>query len=75
METEWMTAEQASNYLQVQKRSLLLWVRNGRMPAYALAGTKRRIWRFRKEDLDTALFANRVLPSDSPTVLAAEGRQ
>jgi excisionase family DNA binding protein len=72
--SEWMTAQEAAGYLKVEPRSLLRWVRQGRVQAYALSGTKRRVWRFRQADLDTALLSHPVLPSDSPTVLANEGR-
>jgi len=47
-----------------------LWVRQGKLQAYALSGTKRRIWRFRKEDLDSALLASPVISSKPPTVLS-----
>jgi excisionase family DNA binding protein len=64
MGTEWLTAEEAAEYLKVKKRSLLLWTRQGKVRGYALAGTKRRIWRYRKSDLDAALLANPVIVSD-----------
>lgn len=70
----WLTAAEAAAYLMVKPRSLLLWVRQGKIPAYALSGTRRRVWRFRREDLDSTLLAHPVLPSKSPTVLANEGR-
>ena len=54
----WLTATEAAAYLKVKPRSLLLWVRQGKVQAYALSGTKRRVWRFRKEDLDSALLSN-----------------
>jgi excisionase family DNA binding protein len=57
-------------YLKVKPRSLLLWVRQGTIKAYALSGTKRHIWRFRKEDLDAALMKLPVVPSGSLTVLS-----
>jgi excisionase family DNA binding protein len=66
---EWLTASEAAAYLRVKTRSLLLWVRQGKMQAYALSGTQRRIWRFRKADLDAALFAKPVLNSKPPAVL------
>jgi excisionase family DNA binding protein len=69
-----MTAAEAAEYLRVKVRTLLRWVREGKVQAYALSGTKRRVWRFRCEDLDTALFARPVIISESPTVLAHEGR-
>jgi excisionase family DNA binding protein len=72
--SDWLTAAEAAAYLKVKPRSLLLWVRQGKLPAYALSGTKRRVWRFRKEDLDSALRASPVIASKPPTVLA-ERRQ
>lgn len=71
--TEWLTVSEAADYLRVKPRSLLLWVRQGKIPAYALSGTRRRIWRFLREDLDRTLRAQVVLPSDPPTVLAHGG--
>jgi excisionase family DNA binding protein len=72
-QSDWLTASEAAGYLKVKPRSLLLWVRQGKMRAYALSGTKRRIWRFRKEDLDAALFASPVVPSEPLTVLSERG--
>jgi excisionase family DNA binding protein len=71
-QSDWLTVGEAAEYLKVKKRSLLLWVRQGKVKAYALSGTKRRIWRFRREDLDSALFAS-VVPSASPAVLNGRG--
>ncbi len=59
-QSAWLTATEAAAYLKVKPRSLLLWVRQGKVQAYALSGTKRRVWRFRKEDLDSALLSNSV---------------
>jgi excisionase family DNA binding protein len=72
-QSDWLTASEAAVYLKVKSRSLLLWVRQGKLQAYALSGTKRRVWRFRKEDLDSALFASPVIPSKPPTVPAHGG--
>ena len=63
LQSEWLTTEEASAYLKVKPRSLLLWVRRGKLPAYALSGTRRRVWRFRKEDLDGAVLARPVVSS------------
>jgi excisionase family DNA binding protein len=68
-QSEWLTAAEAATYLKVKPRSLLLWVRQGKVQAYALTGTQRRVWRFRKEDLDAALFSRPVVSSDAPAVL------
>jgi excisionase family DNA binding protein len=50
-QSEWLTADEAALYLKVRTRSLLRWVRLGSVRAYALSGTRRHVWRFRKEDL------------------------
>jgi excisionase family DNA binding protein len=68
-QSDWLTALEAAAYLKVKPRSLLLWVRQGKLQAYALSGTRRRVWRFRKEDLDSALLNSPVLPSKPLTVL------
>lgn len=70
--TQWLTVAEAAQYLQVKPRTLLLWVRQGRVQAYALSGTKRRVWRFCRADLDAALLAHPVIRSASPTVLSNE---
>lgn len=74
-DSQWLTATEAAAYLKVKVRTLLRWVREGQIQAYALSGTKRRIWRFLKPDLDTALLAHPVVASKSPTVLSAERRK
>jgi excisionase family DNA binding protein len=68
----WLTAVEAAQYLKVKVRTLLLWVRQGKVKAFALSGTKRRVWRFRRSDLDAALLESPVLPSQSPSVRPAE---
>jgi excisionase family DNA binding protein len=70
--SEWLTASEASAYLKVKARTLLLWVRQGKVKAFALSGIKRRVWRFRRADLDAALLESAVLPSESPSVRPAE---
>jgi excisionase family DNA binding protein len=64
----WLTADEAAVYLKVKTRSLLRWVREGKIRAYALTGTKRRIWRFLRSDLDATLLANAVLPSTTSSL-------
>ena len=70
---EWLTAVEAAQHLKVKPRTLLLWVRQGKMKAFALSGTKRRVWRFRQGDLDAALVESAVLPS-IPLSVRSEGR-
>lgn len=72
IQSQWMTVTEAANYLKVKPRTLLLWVRRSKVKAFALSGTKRRVWRFRQEDLDAALMESAVLPSTTPSVRPAE---
>lgn len=65
----WMTTTEAARYLQTKARTLLLWVRQGHIKAYPLSGVRRRVWRFRREDLDAGLLSRSVVNSSSPTVL------
>jgi excisionase family DNA binding protein len=70
---EWLTAAEAANYLRIKRRTLLFWVRQGKLQAFGMSGIKRHIWRFRRVDLDRFLLAHPVIPSPSPTVLPKEG--
>jgi excisionase family DNA binding protein len=56
--TEWLTATEAAQHLKVETRTLLLWVRQGKVRGYKLSGTKRHVWRFQRADLDSVLFGN-----------------
>ena len=51
----WMTTAEAASYVKIKPRTLLKWVREGSIKAWPLHGTTRKTWRFRKEDLDSAL--------------------
>jgi excisionase family DNA binding protein len=70
--SDWLTAAEAAAYLRVKTRTLLLWARQGKVKAFALSGTRRRVWRFRQADLDAALLESPVLPSTAPSVCPAE---
>jgi excisionase family DNA binding protein len=72
IQSEWLTANEAANHLKVKPRTLLLWVRQGKVKAFALSGIKRRVWRFRQADLDAALLESAVLPSTVLSVRPAE---
>lgn len=74
-QSEWLTAKEAAAYLRVKARTLLLWVRQGKVKAFVLSGTRRRVWRFRRADLDAALVESPVLPSTTPSVRPAERRE
>ena len=69
---EWLTASEAAGYLRVKPRTLLMWVRQGKVKGFALSGAKRHVWRFRRADLDAILLESPVLPSQSPSVRPAE---
>jgi excisionase family DNA binding protein len=72
-QSEWLTPVEAARYLKVKVRTLLLWVRQGKVKAFALSGTKRRVWRFRLQDLDAALLELPVLPT-TPLSVRSERR-
>jgi excisionase family DNA binding protein len=65
----WLTAAEAAAYLKVKSRTLLLWVRQGKVKGFALSGTRRRVWRFRQSDLGAAVMESPVLPCLPPAVL------
>ena len=74
-QSEWLTAMEAAAYLKVRARTLLLWVRQGKVKAFALSGIKRRVWRFRREDLDAALLSKPVVSSGPSSSVRSEGRR
>lgn len=55
MQSEWMTATEAAQYLKVKPRTVLAWAKQGRIPAHALSGSSRITWRFLKSELDAML--------------------
>jgi excisionase family DNA binding protein len=61
----WMTTAEAASYLKIKPRTLLKWVREGSIKAWPLHGTTRKTWRFRKEDLDSALGFDTTQAADS----------
>lgn len=63
--TPWLTSAEAAQYLKVEPRTILSWVRQGKLRGYSLSGTQRHVWRFRQVDLDATM--------ESPAVLT-EGR-
>ena len=72
----WLTAEEAAQYLRIKRRTLLLWVRQGKIKAYKLSGTKRCVWRFLRQDLDavlTAACSSSVIESALSSTASAEG--
>jgi excisionase family DNA binding protein len=69
----WLTAAEAAQYLNVKTRTILLWARQGKVNAYALTGTQRRVWRFLHADLEAMVTQKKpVVISAQPSVLANE---
>ena len=69
----WLTATEAAQYLHVKARTILLWARQGKVKAYALSGTQRRVWRFLHADLEALVTQKKpVVSSAQPSVLANE---
>lgn len=64
MATEWLTSDEAALYLRIERRTLLQWVRQGKVRGYILSGTQRHVWRFKTADLDAMLSVPAVLSSD-----------
>jgi excisionase family DNA binding protein len=60
-----MTTAEAASYVKIKPRTLLKWVREGSIKAWPLHGTSRKTWRFRKEDLDSALGFDTTQTPDS----------
>jgi excisionase family DNA binding protein len=55
MNSEWLTASEAAHHLKVKPRTLLLWARQGKVPAHRLSGVRRCVWRFLRSELDAML--------------------
>jgi excisionase family DNA binding protein len=58
--SNWLTAKEAAGYLKVEPRTVLLWVRQGKLKGFTLSGTKRHVWRFLHVDLDAMLTSPSV---------------
>lgn len=49
----WLSISEACSYLGISRPTLYVYMKDGRLPYYYLAGTKQR--RLKKEDLDALL--------------------
>lgn len=67
IQSNWLTASEAAQYLKIKPRTLLQWVRDRKVPAHRLSGIQRCVWRFLKTELDAMLLPSSAVP--------AEGRQ
>jgi excisionase family DNA binding protein len=75
--SEWLTSKEASAYLRIRPATLLLWARQGKIPAHQLSGCRRHVWRFKREELDAALTASQapaVIQSALSSADSADGR-
>jgi excisionase family DNA binding protein len=64
MESQWLTADEAAQYLKVKTRTLLLWARQGKTRGFQLSGHIRHVWRFRLSDLDAMLASSSAGSAD-----------
>jgi excisionase family DNA binding protein len=64
VENTWLTANEAAQYLKVKPRTLLLWARQGKVPAHRLSGIQRCIYRFLGRELDLMLGVSSAEPAD-----------
>jgi len=55
VESQWLTAREAAQYLKIKPRTLLQWAREKRIPAHRLSGIRRCVYRFLKSELDSML--------------------
>jgi excisionase family DNA binding protein len=56
VDSQWLTATEAAQYLKVKPRTVVKWAKEGRIPAHPLSGSKRVTWRFLKSELDDAML-------------------
>jgi excisionase family DNA binding protein len=59
----WLTAQEAAEYLKIRPRTLLLWARQGKIPAHRLSGIQRCIYRFLRRELDLMLGMSSAEPA------------
>jgi excisionase family DNA binding protein len=64
METKWLTPQEAAEYLKIRPRTLLLWARQGKIPAHKLSGIQRCIYRFLRRELDHILGVSSAEPAE-----------
>jgi excisionase family DNA binding protein len=72
VESQWLTATEAADYLKVKPRTVLKWAKEGRIPAHPLSGSARITWRFLKSELDSAMLATPSAAEPGRVQCAAE---
>ena len=66
---DWLTTEEAARYMKVRPRTLLVWARSGVIIGHSI-GTRRKVWRFLREELDKVLL--NAVPSHRLTAASNE---
>ena len=61
---EWLTLKEAARYLKIERRTLALWARRGKVPAHRLSGIERCVWRFLRNELDAMLLASSAVSAE-----------
>jgi excisionase family DNA binding protein len=61
---EWLTLNEAACYLKIERRTLALWARQGKVPAHRLSGVERCVWRFLANELDAMLLASSAVSAE-----------
>jgi excisionase family DNA binding protein len=61
---EWLTSNEAAQYLKIRPRTLIAWAREGKIPAHRLSGVQRVVWRFLRAELDAILCPSSAVPAD-----------
>ena len=57
-------AKEAAEHLKIRPRTLLLWARQGKIPAHRLSGIQRCIYRFLRCELDLMLGVSSAEPAE-----------
>lgn len=67
MQLDFLTCNEAADYLKIKPRTLQAWARQKRVPAHRLTGNQRVVYRFLRSELDAMLGVS--------SAGSAEGRQ
>jgi excisionase family DNA binding protein len=59
-----------AQFLCITRRQVLELARSGRIPAHPLLGSRRRVWRFKLSEVDTAVASGTRKPSAPPESVA-----
>jgi len=64
---DWLTPQEAADYLRTSRQSIVRWTQQGRIPKYHVPP---RFTRYKRSDLDAYLERHRVRAGDAPLPLA-----